>query len=487
MRKLLINSLLMVSISGFAQSEKDKTSETVNQATIKSHIGFLASDALRGRDTGSAELDIAAEYIKSRFVQYGVSTVEGMDSYFQNVPLRTLKPATSGTLTLAGDSFTLRDDFLLLEGGETLQGPMVFVDYGTTEDLEKGKIEGKIVVALCGDGTEQSPRAWFRISGEKRKQAKEMGALALVELYNSTQLPWSVLVRFLGGDQVGIDEEEESSLTHVWMNRSQDDLANLTKKKQTGSLSISGNEKIEFNSKNIVGYVEGTDPELKNEFVVYSAHYDHVGVGRADAEGDTIYNGARDNAVGTVTVLSAAENLAKYPTKRSALFVLFTAEEKGLIGSQYFIENSPIDPSQMVYCFNSDNGGYNDTSIATVIGLGRTTAEDMIKEACESFGLGVTDDPAPEQNLFDRSDNVRFAAKGIPAPTFGMGFTAFDAEITKYYHQPADEPETLDYDYLEKFFRSYVLSCRLIGNADETPFWTEGDKYFEAGKQLYNK
>ncbi len=477
----------MVSISGFAQSEKDKTSETVNQATIKSHIGFLASDALRGRDTGSAELDIAAEYIKSRFVQYGVSTVEGMDSYFQNVPLRTLKPATSGTLTLAGDSFTLRDDFLLLEGGETLQGPMVFVDYGTTEDLEKGKIEGKIVVALCGDGTEQSPRAWFRISGEKRKQAKEMGALALVELYNSTQLPWSVLVRFLGGDQVGIDEEEESSLTHVWMNRSQDDLANLTKKKQTGSLSISGNEKIEFNSKNIVGYVEGTDPELKNEFVVYSAHYDHVGVGRADAEGDTIYNGARDNAVGTVTVLSAAENLAKYPTKRSALFVLFTAEEKGLIGSQYFIENSPIDPSQMVYCFNSDNGGYNDTSIATVIGLGRTTAEDMIKEACESFGLGVTDDPAPEQNLFDRSDNVRFAAKGIPAPTFGMGFTAFDAEITKYYHQPADEPETLDYDYLEKFFRSYVLSCRLIGNADETPFWTEGDKYFEAGKQLYNK
>ncbi len=487
MRKTLIITFLIASINVFAQSEKDKTAETVNQATIKSHIGFLASDALRGRDTGSPELDIAAEYIKSRFIQYGVSTAEGMDSYFQEVPLRTLKAATSGTLTLAEESFLIREDFLLLNGGENLEGPMVFVEYGSTEDLEKGKVEGKIVVALCGDGNDQNPRAWFGISQEKRKKAKELGAIALVELYNSSQLPWSILVRFLGSDQVGLDSEEGASLTHIWMNRDQDDLTNLTKKKQTANLAIAGNEKVTFTSKNVIGYVEGTDPNLKNEFVVYSAHYDHVGIGAADASGDTIYNGARDNAVGTVTVLSAAENMAKYPTKRSALFVLFTGEEKGLLGSQYFIDNSPIDPSRMVYCFNSDNGGYNDTSIATVIGLGRTTAKDMITEACEAFGLGVTDDPAPEQNLFDRSDNVRFAAKGIPAPTFGMGFTSFDAEITKYYHQPGDEPETLDYEYLEKFFRSYVLSSRLIGNSDEAPFWLEGDKYYEAGKALYKK
>lgn len=487
MRKTLVITLLMVTINVFSQSDKDKTVETVNQATIKSHIGFLASDALRGRDTGSPELDIAAEYIKSRFIQYGVSTAEGMDTYFQKVPLRTLKAATSGSLTLSGETFALREDFLLLNGGENLDGPVVFVEYGTKEDLEKGKIEGKIVVALCGDGKEQSPQAWFRMSGEKRKQANELGAIALIELYNSSQLPWSILVRFLGRDQVGLDAEDGSSLTHIYMNRVQDDLANLTKKKQTASLEISGNDIEKFSSKNVIGFVEGTDPELKNEFVVYSAHYDHVGIGQADAEGDTIYNGSRDNAVGTVTVLSAAENLAKYPTKRSALFVLFTAEEKGLLGSQYFIDNSPIDHSKLVYCFNSDNGGYNDTSIATVIGLSRTTAKGMIEEACQAFGLGVTDDPAPEQNLFDRSDNVRFAVKGIPAPTYGMGFTAFDAEITKYYHQPGDEPETLDYEYLEKFFRSYVLSSRLIGNSDEAPFWVEGDKYYEAGKALYKK
>lgn len=487
MKKLLSIALVFGAIYATAQDDKEKTEETVAQSTIKSHIGFLASDALRGRDTGSAELDIAAEYIKSRFVEYGVSVANGMDSYFQDVPLKSLKSAEEGTLTLSEETFALNEDFLLLAGGESLEGQIIFVDYGSERDLEKAKIEGKIAIALSGDGVEQNPRAWFAISREKRKMAKEMGAMALVELYNSSQLPWNFLVRFLGRDQTVLDTEEGPSLTHIWMNRSQEDLGNLKKKNQTASISVSGNEETVLLSKNVVGFVEGTDPDLKNEFVVYSAHYDHVGVGRADAAGDTIYNGARDNAVGTVTVLSAAENIAKYPTRRSALFVLFTGEEKGLLGSQHFIDNPPVGHSQMVYCFNSDNGGYNDTSIATIIGLGRTTAGEIISESCSAFGLQATDDPAPEQGLFDRSDNVRFAAKGIPAPTFSLGFTAFDDEIGKYYHQPGDEAESLDYGYLEKFFKAYVLSCRVIANSDDTPFWVEGDKYYDVGSQLYKK
>ena len=109
-------------------------------------------------------------------------------------------------------------------------------------------------------------------------------------------------------------------------------------KKITGKLNISGIVKKAIPSKNVVGMVEGTDPKLKDEFVIYSAHYDHIGIGKPNAENDSIYNGARDNAVGTVTVLSAAENIAKYPTKRSALFILITAEEKGLLGSAYYVE-----------------------------------------------------------------------------------------------------------------------------------------------------
>lgn len=489
MKRILALSLFSISLFLHAQDDRALTLETVKQNTIKSHIGFLASDALKGRDTPSPEQEIAAEYLKSRFVEYGVSVVEGMDSYFQDVPMKIAKPASEGSLTLSGSTFSLNDDFIIMNGENgKVDGPIVFVGYGSDEELKKGKIDGKIVVALAGDGNDQNPRSWFSRGTAKRKKAEEFGAIALVELYNSTQIPWNFLVRRLGREQTSLDSEQSSSsLMHVWMNRAQDDMTNLKKKKQTGSISIAGKEEETFLTKNVVGFVEGTDPNLKNEVVIYSAHYDHVGIGPADAEGDSIYNGARDNAVGTVTVLSAAENIAKYPTKRSALFILFTGEEKGLLGSKYFADNPTMDLAKTVYCFNSDNGGYNDTSIATIIGLERTTAAEMIKEACTTFDLNATDDPAPEQGLFDRSDNVSFAAKGVPAPTFSLGFTAFDAEIGKYYHQPGDEPETLDYEYLEKFFKAYVLSCRLIANAAETPFWTEGDKYYEAGKKLYQK
>ena len=115
-----------------------------------------------------------------------------------------------------------------------------------------------------------------------------------------------------------------------------------------------------------------------------------------------------------------------------------------------------------------------------------STPEEAIAAAKE-FDLTAIDDPAPEQGLFDRSDNVNFAKKGIPAPTYSMGFTAFDDEIMKYYHQTSDNPGNMDYDYLVKFFKSYVLSSRLIANDPKTPFWTEGDKYYDAGVKLYEK
>ncbi|MGB5263283.1 MAG: M28 family peptidase, partial [Lutimonas sp.] len=153
----------------------------------------------------------------------------------------------------------------------------------------------------------------------------------------------------------------------------------------------------------------------------------------------------------------------------------------------YYAEHPLVPLNQSVFCFNSDNGGYNDTSKATIIGLNRTSAAKHILSGAKAFGLNAIDDPAPEQGLFDRSDNVSFAAKGIPAPTYSMGFHSFDEEINKYYHQVTDNPETLDYDYLEKFFRSYVLTCRLIANDPETPFWIKGDKYYEAGVKLYEK
>ena len=239
-------------------------------------------------------------------------------------------------------------------------------------------------------------------------------------------------------------------------------------------------------SQKVGGYVEGTDPVLKKDYVTFSSHYDHVGVGRADSTGDDIYNGTRDNAVGTVTVLEAAKNLAMYPTKRSSLFVMFCGEEKGLLGSQWFVDQSPLPLSDIVFCFNSDNGGYNNTSMATVIGLDRTTAQGLLVTAIESYGLTAGDDANyKEQGLFDRSYNVSFAKKGIPAPSFGMGVDAFDEQVLRTYHQPSDEFDTIDMDYLYTFYRAYVFAGRSIGNMKETPFWVEGDKYYEVGKELY--
>lgn len=487
MKFLPIVFTLLIAHGLLGQSDKDLADQSVNQNIIKSHIGFLASDELRGRDTGSPELKIAAQYLKSRFVEYGVNMAEGMDTYFQEVPMKTVFPAKSGSVILGKSEFKLGEDFIVMDGNQPpLEGRIVFVGYGSEQELKKKDLEGAIVVSLCGDGTSESPQAWFSQSAKKGARFKELGAIASIELYNSIKIPWGLLVSFFNKEQTILDSGDEP-FTRLWLNRAEDSLDELNKKKTEASIKLDIGETQKFMSQNLVGVVEGTDPELKNQYVVYSAHYDHVGQGRADDSGDDIYNGSRDNAVGTVTVLSAAQNIAKNPTRRSAMFVLFTAEEKGLLGSQHFVENAPIDLDKIVYCFNSDNGGYNDTSKATIIGLTRTSAEEMIIEACSTFGLEAIEDPAKEQGLFDRSDNVRFAAKGIPAPTFSMGFTAFDEEITKYYHQPGDEPNTLDYVYLEKFFKSYVYACRLIGNADETPFWNEGDKYFDAGKQLYSE
>ncbi|WP_304517602.1 M28 family peptidase, partial [Cecembia rubra] len=189
--------------------------------------------------------------------------------------------------------------------------------------------------------------------------------------------------------------------------------------------------------------------------------------------------------VGTVAVINAARYFAENPPKRSVLLCAWTAEEKGLLGSAYFSENPLIPLKQIIYNLNIDNAGYNDTSVVTVVGLGRTTADHLISEATAAFGLESITDPSPEQGLYDRSDNVNFARKGIPAPTFSLGFRAFDEEISRYYHQASDHVDDFDMDYAAKYWKSYILAAEKIANWKERPKWNAGDKYENAGKSLY--
>jgi len=489
MRKLLSTTIIVFMLfSANAQTDVDKVKSTVYKKDIQSHIYFLASDELRGRETGSPEIDIAAAYLANTLHRYGVKPAGDNDSFYQHVQMEKVNPPKHISLKL--NDFQ-SDDFIIFQADKSdYNGEVIYLNYGLEEDYKDKDVKGKLVLAKTGTAEDNNARSSFRTSKNKLKFAKEHGAIGLIELSNAEAMTWNMFSHYFNGVKTQlVKEDKDDKFIHLWLH----DLDKTAEKELStantidGSLSISERVTTPFSSRNVVGIVEGTDPKLKNEYIIYSAHYDHNGVGKPNAQMDSIYNGARDNAVGTVTVLSAAENIAKYPTKRSALFILFTGEEKGLLGSQWYVDHPVVPLHQMVYCFNSDNAGYNDTSKATIIGLNRTTASKHIISAASQFGLTAIDDPAPEQGLFDRSDNVRFAVKGIPAPTFSMGFTSFDDEINKYYHQVTDNPDTMDYDYLTQFFKAYVLACRLIANDDETPFWTEGDKYYNAGKELYGK
>jgi hypothetical protein len=475
----------------FGQKDKKITEATVTRSGVEGKVHFLASDEMRGRDTPSPELNMAARFLATNLMQSGVKMAPGADSYLQPVSMVMSTPPSSGSFAVGDSVFDFKRDMIMLSGGAvSLNAGIVFAGYGSDEDFESLDVAGKIVVTKAGVKGDPNARAAFREGVAKAQRAQDKGALAIVELYNFPQPTWKLLQYYLSSRKVALDmgEEDDETFPRIWL----EDLSNekagyITPYAGMARLEIAGAVEEKFTTYNVVGVVEGTDPKLKEEYVIYSAHYDHVGVGEANAEGDSIFNGTRDNAIGSMTVLEAAQNIAKNPTKRSSLFIFFTGEEKGLLGSEWYTSHPMLPLEKMVYCFNSDNAGYNNTEIITIVGLNRTSVANELITAGKAFGLEVNDDPVPDQNLYDRSDHVNFAREGIPALMFTLGITDFDDQVLKYYHQQADNPDSVDYDYLYKFTQAYVYACRLIGNKKETPVWTAGDKYEEAGKALYGK
>ncbi len=486
---LLLLLALSISVTSIAQTEKEKVQETVSQSQIEGHIYFLADDLLQGRMTGTPENKIAASYLANTLRGYGVKPNPKTGDYYQPVALEKMSPPADKIVKLNGMSL---EKMVVLEAAALqYNDKVIFAGHGLEDDYKKINAKGKVLIIKGGSAESKDTRAAFGLRKEKMALATKAGAIGLIELLDAEDQMWDFIDHNFNAPSLSVANgdasKKDSELAYVWaQDKGGEMAAQLSNEKAiVASITISEAVKEKVSSQNVIGIVEGTDPTLKNEYIIYSAHYDHVGIGTPDETGDDNYNGARDNAVGTTTVLSMAQNLAKYPTKRSALFILFTGEEKGLLGSEYYVANPVLPLNQMVYCFNSDNAGYNDTTIATIVGLERTTASHHIKDAAVAFGITAVDDPAPEQGLFDRSDNVHFAKAGIPAPTFSLGFTSFSGDVTKYYHRPGDEADTLDYDYLFKFFSAYVMAGRNIGNDPVTPVWVKGDKYEEAGKKLY--
>ena len=486
--------LLLFAALAHAQSQAEETVATAIQpAEVAQHIRFLAADELQGRDTGSPELEIAARYLAEHFRRYGLDTVPGAGDYFQPVKLVSAKPPEQATLAYAEESFQIASDLLVLSGDSiTVEAPVVFANYGAADELDDAKVDGKIVVTKAGGEGVNNPQSFYYMTAEKRERVAARGGVALVELYRSNQAPWSILVQYLNTERLSLgsnDEEAEASLPVLWLNDPQGERLTLFQEPsdQQATLTVAKKESVDIPAKNVVAMVEGTDAQLKDQYIVLSAHYDHIGTGSSPNPNDSIYNGARDNAIGTTALLSAAEYFGQHPPKRSILFIALTAEEKGLLGSAWYAEHPLVPLDQTVFNLNTDGAGYDDTTKVTAIGLERTTAEKTIISASEAFGLEAVMDPVPEQNLYDRSDNVSFAQKGIPAVNFAPGMTSFGPAIMKNYHQVSDEAATLNFAYVEKYCEAYTLAAEQIANLPDAPSWKEGDKYEEAGKKLYGE
>ena len=488
--------LLFIQTSNFAQKLAKLPESKLPSSETEMHLRFLAADEMMGRKTGEQGNFVASRYIAEHFRALGLKPAAGANSYLQKVPFNDMKPSTEGEIFVGNDTLKINDDFIILEGkAADLKGlPVVFVGYGATaDDYKNADVKGKIVIAQLGTPTTEKPFDAIQASEAKTKLAADAGALALVEIFTA-QLPWKRIVGYFNASRLVLDMKKEGeaeiTMPHLWVSSTR---AALFNKEKMTVLSLKTLDKVKkpILSHNVVGVLEGTDPVLKNEYVILSAHFDHIGTSKKGSPGysetDTIFNGSRDNAFGCSAVLFAAKCLSQERPKRSILFIAFTGEEIGLLGSQYYAANPLVPLKQCVYNLNCDGAGYNDVTILTTLGLNRTDCKTELETASNAFGLKIIDDPAPEQNLFDRSDNVSFAGKGIPAPTFSPGFTKFDEAIFKYYHKEGDNPETVDFPYLHKYCQVYTHAARLIANRKNAPKWTVGDKYETPWKALYGK
>lgn len=471
----------------------------VQQADVEFPLRFLASDDLMGRRTGEMGNNMAARFIAEYFRTYGLKTVEGAEDYYQNIPFEGITPPSMASLTIGDQSFKQGEDLLIMTGNALdTEAKAVFAGHGWVDadkdqDDYKGlKVEGKVVIVLPGTPDASDPSTVFKAMGVKRQLAAERGAIGVIEMYR-LPFPWGFFKNYFNKESLQISAGGDSPISYGFVNKLSDEtFARLKKgKKVKVSLQNSDYAKREIPSQNVIGVLEGTDPELKKEYVLISAHYDHVGTGKngggAFTAQDSIFNGARDNGMGTVALLSAVKALSQNPPKRSIIFLAVTAEEIGLLGSAYYAENPLVPLNETIFNLNTDGAGYNDKTAVSVTGYGRTGTDEWSEQAAQAAGLTVIQNPVPEQNLYDRSDNVAFARKGIPAICFSPGVTSFDSELGKYYHQVADEADAIDFPYFTQYCQAFVTLAELIANDNKRPEWTAGDKYEEAGKMLYLK
>ena len=510
MRALLLAATLLAAAPAFAQDLSR------DEAALKAHVQFLASDAMKGRDTGSPELTIAEQYVAAQMLAAGLRPAGAGGTWFQPVPLIAYKSADHGSLVLVRGGvetpLAWGKDYLARAVPShpkvAVSGPVVFAGYGSEEEYKGLKTKGAIV-AVLRDSPHDLPsdiRAHSSQPDQQAAVAARHGAVGVILIEGNARhaiFPFATSVGFAESESMtwqGADAGAGAPpVANLGMDGAAQRLAGwkiswdavlaadkADKKLPTGGLGVTAtgtaNTAIRaLTSNNVAGMLEGTDK--KGEYVVISAHLDHVGVGKPDAKGDTIYNGAMDNAVGTASMLEVARRFqasGKAP-RRSILFVAVTAEEKGLVGSEYFAANPTVPKGSIVADVNLDMPILTYDFVDLVAyGADRSTVGKMVEAAAAAEGVKLVPDPTPEEASFVRSDHYSFVKAGIPAVSLdlgpgGPGAAATKEFLDKHYHQPSDQVELIDWKQGLRFVGLNYAIARAIADAEDKPVWNKGD------------
>jgi hypothetical protein len=498
----------------------------IKESELRAHLEFLADDQLEGRDTGSRGARLAAMYISNQFRRIGLQAVGDEASYYQSVSLHESGIAPESTLSIHSDSATVSlqygEDFLIVskptKDKVIISGDLVFTGFGiqapeySYDNFEKIDVAGKIAVHMSGEPASDSEdffegdkRTKYANGATKRAIARRLGANGTINILSREsleQIGWSGLRSFFTRSNFAIDapkaQDPTADLPSVLLHpdvaqilfpdstRSLEESLNTTNGKIT-SFALNRRATLQIESfeqsvedRNVVGYLEGSDPQLKSDVVVFTAHYDHVGIGTPVA-GDSIYNGAADNASGVSGLIELAEAFTSLssPPKRSILFLAVTAEEKGLLGSEYYLRRPIFPLESTIAIFNLDMLGVGDSTAMVVYGIDRSSLGNVVKEAAAELDLAIIPDELPEQRIFYRSDHFNFAKRGIPAiyPSFGIRKSGFE-EFQTYYHKPNDDSGLpFNYSYFKKQVEVLFLSGLRVANANDRPKWRPGDEF----------
>ena len=498
------------------------------QAVLEADVRFLASDALRGREAGTRDYDIAAEYVAAQMLAAGLKPGAG-GGWFQPVGLATYRPAEKAkwTLTRGGAAIPLQFGIDFLNQGVpatpdfAAEGQVVFAGYGIVypqgkrDDYRGLDVRGKIVAIYAGvpAGLPDEVAAHLGDDDQKARLAQARGAKAVIileSLERRAEFPIEAMAPYYdyerttwiapdgkahmiapGAPVVGIVGQAGAEKLFAGSRiRWRDVLAaerrgtRMPTGPLLGTLKVAAKTNVRAaRSSNVVGLIPGSDPALRDQYVVLSAHLDHVGVGEPE-KGDSIYNGAMDNAVGVATMLEVARafRASGKPPRRSILFVALTAEEKGLVGSGYFTAYPGVPRAGLVADINLDmpilTFAMQDL---VVLGGERSSLGAVYAAAAATEGLKVVPDPAPEEMFFVRSDHYSFVQAGIPAVSVdsgpgGPGAAAQQDFLANHYHKPSDDMSLpIEWASAVKFTRVNYAAARAIADADARPSWNKGD------------